>query len=165
MTTLAPNMPVTWQTGPASHPIKLAGHVVSVNCSTARVRANGEVYEVEIEKLQAQIRRKHLRPSCLLCGKPCDPEANYCSHEHYREALHKRTADTVFQAIVDYKLANDGISPLGEQICEATGLSKMTVARTIHKLEKSGRIRCEWRGQRREIFVPGGRWVYEEVQS
>lgn len=76
MTTLAPNMPVTWQTGPKAYPITLAGRIIATRGEIATVRSNGGLYEVAMSKLM-QVAPvpvvKHLatrRNTCQNCGLP-----------------------------------------------------------------------------------------------
>lgn len=65
---MTPSTPVTWTTGPASRPLTLTGHVVSVIGTMARVRSNGELYEVPLAKLghPAPTANPH---ACRNCGR------------------------------------------------------------------------------------------------
>lgn len=165
MTTLAPNMPVTWQSGPAKYPITLTGHVVSVKGTMAHVRCNGEVYTVDAAKLRPA-RAPIMRPTCNRHG--CDkaigyPGSAYCSRICFAKAREDESDNAVFAMLVRYKAAHDGVSPSTQEIADETGIFRSSVTRSLARLANAGRIVYSKTGKQRAIRVVGGRWVYEEA--
>lgn len=79
----------------------------------------------------------------------------------YQQVLQRASVRTqaVFDYIVEYKSAHDGIAPSLDDIMQAVGISSKSVAmHHLHKLERNGRIRRPEYGANRHIEVVGGRW-------
>lgn len=161
MTKLKPGIFVYWKTGPRAHPLKMTGHIVSINCETAQVRANGEVYEVKIEYLRWRGLR-YPRPACTTCGQPCQTlRATCCSRECFYELNRRRCVERVFAVLVAYKAAHNGISPIVPQIVRLARTTNEGARDALRRLEADGRIWFEGDNRHRQIGVVGGKWVYE----
>jgi len=74
----------------------------------------------------------------------------------------ERTRDRIFECIVRYKRAHDGLSPSGKYIAEACFIAPSTVRYHLYRLEGEGRIRLVKGGG---IEVVGGRWECEGAQG
>lgn len=149
--------PVTWMHG-KHRPIRLTGHLTGYSGDVALVEVSGNTYEVQPNELKpARV--------CLTCGAEIHSlpsrRQRYCSTECRYEDVHADHEDWVFQAIIDFKLKNDGWSPSIPMIAKATGLAIVTVNRTIRRLVEAGRIKIVGNGRYQGFIVTGGRWVYE----
>lgn len=163
---LAVDMPVYWTVGTGEKPLKLVGHITALNGKTADVYSNGQIYVIEKTKLHRSANIRKPRKSCLVCGKLCGKGARYCSPEHAYQARREYADNAAFRFIVEFKTANDGASPTDPEIAEAIGTTRPTVVSALRRLEQAGRIRRMVRGMgQRDIIIPGGKWIYQEVQS
>lgn len=161
---MKPGQAVTWQIGPATNPLTLAGHVVEANSKTARVRANGQVYEVPAEKLRKDTRGITARPPCEMCGKPVrDLQRNrkYCSQKCFGKHRESKQDEAVFNALVQLKIERQGITPTFPKIGEIAGTDRHSVGLSIRRLIAAGRIWYEGGERHKQIGVVGGRWVFE----
>lgn len=160
---MKPGQAVTWQIGPASNLMTLTGHLVSVKGKTARVRANGQVYEVLAEKLRKKRYGRIARQSCKVCGKPVgDPRCKFCSQKCAGKYRLIQTDEAVFAAIVQIKTEKQGITPTYEEIGAVAGLWREPVRRSVQRLMDAGRIWLVGSYRHKQIGVKGGRWIYEE---
>jgi hypothetical protein len=156
-------MTVSWTAGPAEQPIKLIGHIVSVNCDTAQIRSRGKLFQVELTRLKRAPNARKPRQQCLYCGGLCkDSHSKYCSKAHFDIDRAHQTDKAVFAAIIAYKAANDGTSPCEADIARLAYVARTTVVRSLARLEASGKIWCKSTQTRRQIGVVGGKWTYRE---
>jgi len=73
-----------------------------------------------------------------------------------------RTRDRIFECIVRYKRAHDGLSPTAKYIAKTCFIAASTVRYHLYRLEGEGRIRLVKGGG---IEVVGGRWECPDVQG
>lgn len=65
----------------------------------------------------------------------------------------------ILQAIIDYKVANDGASPSVRELGRVAGVSPSVVQYHLARLEEAGAIERTATPRARGIKVVGGRWV------
>ena len=72
-----------------------------------------------------------------------------------------RRLQAIFQFIVQYKAANDGVAPTLREIADAVQInSSSLIAYYLRIMAGHGMIRMIGDGTPRGIIVPGGSWVY-----
>ncbi len=74
----------------------------------------------------------------------------------------EHTRDRIFDYIVRYKRAHDGLSPSAKYLAEVCYVATSTVRYHLYRLEGEGRIRLVKGGG---IEVIGGRWDCEAAPS
>lgn len=73
--------------------------------------------------------------------------------------------DAVFDYIVEYKTAHDGLSPTLREIMDNCSISSTSVVSYIlTQLEQEGKI-VRFGQKDRAIMIPGGRWVRPRVAT
>lgn len=119
------------------------------------------------EKLKAlgfSTARRVIKYTCTKCGKKIEPRGKTAMCRGCLSAsISQETDDRVFRAVVEFKIANDGLSPRYGQLAAVLYNSTWTVAKSMKRLEKAGRIKrtnSEY-GHHPRILVVGGKWVYE----
>lgn len=82
--------------------------------------------------------------------------------------LTKATKDAtdrrVFEYIVEYKTAHDGMSPTFRQMQKSLGYSQVTFTNSITRLIEAGKVQSIGNGRHRNFTVIGGRWSYKEPE-
>ena len=73
-----------------------------------------------------------------------------------------RTRDRIFECIVRYKRAHDGLSPTAKYIADTCFIAASTVRYHLYRLEGEGRIRLVKGGG---IEVVGGRWECPDARG
>jgi SOS-response transcriptional repressor LexA len=77
-----------------------------------------------------------------------------------------KIAGEIFDFVVEYKRAHDGMSPSLREIQERLGApSHNVVYRCLRRLVADGRIVMHEKGAARGIIVVGGAWVFGGVGS
>lgn len=157
---LAPNMPVTWNSGAGRHALILSGRIVTVGKQSAQVLCNGEVYEVPFHRMQRQgLKERRPCPTCGILVK--DYRRGFCSVDCFNKYRCQQIDDKVFAAIIRLKTERQGMSPTCQEIGEAVGMWREPTWRSIKRLESAGRIWLEGGENHKQIGVVGGKWVYE----
>ncbi|MEM7348000.1 MAG: hypothetical protein AAF485_27520 [Chloroflexota bacterium] len=82
----------------------------------------------------------------------------FCSQSCLHASMIKHPLPPIFDFIVQYKMKNDGCSPVIREIMEATGITSTSVmANKLSQLETAGLIKCQQGAAK--IVVIGGQWV------
>jgi hypothetical protein len=101
---------------------------------------------------------------CANCGKEFDrspslaarAKEHYCSKACAGEGQRTYDIEEIFDYVVKYKVANDGLSPSVREVVAEFGMSSTSVGMHYLKLlEKAGRIVRGKRG----VKVVGGAWT------
>jgi predicted Rossmann fold nucleotide-binding protein DprA/Smf involved in DNA uptake len=77
--------------------------------------------------------------------------------------LSSETTKRVFEFVVNFKAAHDGISPTVREIASELHIAISTTARALCKLERAGWIKTRY-GLSRGIMVSGGVWRLEACE-
>ncbi len=100
-------------------------------------------------------------------GKAIGPSAQFWlkrQRQHDATLRDQARAEAVFDAIVEYKTANDGIAPSVRELlvlCALPGVSSTSqMVPILARLEAQGRIERAPKGATRNIRVPGAAWVF-----
>jgi hypothetical protein len=70
-----------------------------------------------------------------------------------------KTRNAVYDFLVDYKLANDGNSPVLREIADACDMSIRAIDAAVDALVKQDRIRRIGQGKAGNIVIVGGKWL------
>lgn len=131
------------------------GRVLECEGDRLTVAVNGSTFEIELSEVW------WVRRACIHCGRMIPRAgAKYCNRTCYIAYAHS-IDDVVFDVIVAYKRANDGLTPGVRYICAQVGAVNDTVITSLRRLAKAGRIRFVGRGHSRGIAVVGGKWTYD----
>ena len=102
--------------------------------------------------------------TCTQCGTQLTQRRQYAMcRPCYTAYAAAEVDEQVFAAIVAFKRANDGLSPRQRDIAQTIYLDAKTVASSLTRLEKAGRIHRRQHGKYRiDYVVVGGKWTYQE---
>ena len=101
--------------------------------------------------------------SCIVCGKIVarhgkSKKCKACLVHEQRTLMDER----IFDAIVQHKIENDGLSPTISTITKRAFVCKQTVKDAMARLVAAGRVNLVHRHFYVGMIVTGGKWTFEE---
>ena len=138
------------------------GHFQRFCCRSCKQRTN-RLELIDKRKRGISIQKRVKKWTCTKCGKEIASRSKTrMCRTCWAASTNQEVDSEVFQAVIEFKAANDGLSPKCVEIAKMLYRDSNTVARSMGRLENAGRIKRVWSSRNRaQIIVPGGKWVYE----